>query len=163
MLRTVVDWSLFFRRLFGMSAASSGSRDPDLDKLVSVVMAYRLSDPLECLGNESVVIPVLDCRSLTLAQKLKWLFKFNRSDREFTINTWKDCRKQTRKSRMLPESMYLDLLAEMLAWTPGDGSPLDDDPDGWDAVNQIDFTDAIAVSDVISDVIACSGVVACVS
>lgn len=132
-LRTVIDWSVFFRRLAGGSVVTSVV-DPDWAKLRSAVMAYRLGVPLDFLGGEIASIPVLDSPLLTVEQKLRWISGFNAGKKEFTESDWKNARRQNRINSMLPEALYQDVLVAMMSWTTLDGSPLENDPDGWKVV-----------------------------
>ena len=59
------------------------------------------------------VIPYLNNNDLSVADKVDWINTFNKSKKKFTVNTWKDCRKQTRQSQMLPLELVKDLLLEM--------------------------------------------------
>lgn len=119
-LRTCEDWSLFFDKI---AAKKDGVRrniiDLEWSKLVSCIMAYRLGVPLAGFGNLPVSIPYLDDPDHTVAEKVAWINTFNTSQKKkFTENTWKDCRKQTRASQILSESLFIDKLKDMVSWTP---------------------------------------------
>ena len=119
-LRTCEDWNLFFDKV---DAKRDGVRrriiDLEWSKLVSCVMAYRLGVPLDAFGNNPVSIPYLDDNEHTVAEKVEWINRFNFSTKKkFTVNTWKDCRKQTRASQILSESLFIDKLKEMVSWKP---------------------------------------------
>ena len=114
-LRTVDDWKLFFDKI-AVKQLSKGQHIKDLEwsKLVSCIMVYRLGIPIGIYGNNPVDIPYLSDPDHTVQQKVDWINSFNRSKKKFTVNAWKDCRKQTRASQILPESVYIDLLKEMM-------------------------------------------------
>ena len=116
-LRTVADWQVFADKI---AAKTDGVRrhikDLAWSKLVSCIMAYRLEIPLAAYGNVPVHIPYLDDPNISVADKVEWINQFNSSRKNFTLNTWKDCRKQTRASQVLSESLYIDLLQEMISW-----------------------------------------------
>jgi hypothetical protein len=119
-LRTCDDWNLFFDKV---DAKKDGIRrriiDLEWSKLVSCVMVYRLGIPLDAFGTMPVNIPFLDDPSHTVAEKVDWINQFNGSEKKkFTVNTWKDCRKQTRASQILSESLFIDKLKDMIYWTP---------------------------------------------
>ena len=119
-LRTCEDWNLFFDKI---DIRKDGVRrriiDLEWSKLVSCIMAYRLGIPLSAFGNAPVSIPFLDDPDHTVEEKVDWINGFNASQKKkFTINTWKDCRKQTRSSQVLAESLYIDKLKDMVYWTP---------------------------------------------
>ena len=117
-LSTVEDWSRFFDKI---KARSSGVRrnitDLEWSKLVSCVMAYRLGIPLDTFGGP-VSIPFLDDPNHSVKEKVAWINHFNDSEKDFTENTWKDCRKQTRASQVLTEMLFIDKLKDMVYWTP---------------------------------------------
>ena len=114
MLRTVGDWKLFFDKI-AVKQFSKGQHITDLawSKLVSCIMVYRLGVPIGKYGNNPIDIPYLSDPDHTVQQKVDWINRFNRSEKKFTISTWKDCRKQTRASQILPEETFIDLLCEM--------------------------------------------------
>lgn len=115
-LRTVEDWNLFFDKI---NAKKDGIRrnikDLEWSKLVSCVMAYRLGIPLEEFDGP-VSIPYLDNYDHSVVEKVEWINQFNNSKKKFTVNTWKDCRKQTRVSQVLTETLYIEKLKEMVYW-----------------------------------------------
>lgn len=117
-LRTRNDWELFFDKV---SAKHDGVRrhikDLEWSKLVSCIMSYRLGLPIASFGNGPVSIPYLDDSDKTVEEKVAWINLFNSSKKKFTVNTWKDCRKQTRASQVLSEDLYIDLLKEMVSWS----------------------------------------------
>ena len=49
----------------------------------------------------------------TLSEKLDFINSFNRSGRTFTETNWKDCRKASRASQMLPVHVVSELLRSM--------------------------------------------------
>ena len=119
-LRTCEDWYLFFDKI---DSKRDGVRrriiDLEWSKLVSCVMSYRLGLPLDAFGNMPVSIPYLDDPDKSVAEKVEWINHFNDSKKKtFTVNTWKDCRKQTRASQVLSESLYIDKLMSMVNWKP---------------------------------------------
>jgi len=126
-LRTKEHWALFFDKVRGKQ--DGGRRqivDLEWSKLMSAVMAYRLAVPLDGLGGKPPIFPLLEAPSkgpkgtviVSVEDKVAWINSFNRSKKRFTVNSWKDCRKQNRLSQMLPELVYIDLVKEMLAWQP---------------------------------------------
>ena len=50
----------------------------------------------------------------TRAEKVAWINTHNHSGKEFTIENLKNCQRQDRKSKILPEKMLRDLLDEMM-------------------------------------------------
>jgi hypothetical protein len=114
-LRTVEDWKQFFNKI-AVKQLSKGQHITDLEwsKLVSCIMAYRLGIPIGKYGNNPVDIPYLSDSNHTVREKIDWINTFNRSKKKFTENTWKDCRKQTRVSQILPEDVFINLLDEMI-------------------------------------------------
>ena len=80
-------------------------------------MAYRLEIPLDAFGFTPVSIPYLDDPDKSVAEKVAWINQFNESQKEFTVNTWKDCRKQTRASQVLSEALYIEKLKDMMCWS----------------------------------------------
>lgn len=84
--------------------------------LFSAVMAYRLRVPVDALGGSPANIPFLDDRDNSVEEKVAWINKFNYSNKKFTVNNWKDCRKQQRISQMLPEPLYIETLEKMISW-----------------------------------------------
>lgn len=111
-LRTEADWALFFAKVERTS--NGGVRqltDLDWSKLFTCVMGYRLG-----LWD----IPYLNTSGLTVKDKVEWINKFNKSKKQFSENTWKDCRKHNRASQMLEKIIVEDLLIEMQTWTKGD-------------------------------------------
>ena len=128
-LRTCEDWNLFFDKV---DAKKDGVRrriiDLEWSKLVSCIMAYRLGIPLAGFGNAPVSIPYLDDPDRSVADKVEWIQSFNQSQKKkFTVNTWKDCRKQTRASQVLSESLFIDKLKDMVYWTAPAGGSEDED------------------------------------
>ena len=130
-LRTKEHWALYFDKIRGKQGGSRRQIvDLEWSKLVSAVMAYRLGVPLAGLGDRPPVFPVLDAPSkgpkgttiVSVGEKVAWINLFNRSKRVFTVNNWKDSRKQNRLSQMLPEPVFIDLVKEMLAWQPAAGT-----------------------------------------
>ena len=124
-LRTVDDWNLFFDKV---EAKKDGVRrnikDLEWSKLVSCVMSYRLGVPLDEFDGP-VRIPFMDDSNHSVAEKVDWINTFNKSKKKFTENTWKDCRKQTRASQILSESLFIDLLKDMVHW--GEDSESEED------------------------------------
>lgn len=101
-LRTQTDWDLFFAK----TKCSNGHRkisDLDWSILISCVMGYRLG-----LWD----IPYLN-QNLKVEEKIGWINSFNKSNKKFTINTWKDCRKQNRASQILEIDLIKDVLQSM--------------------------------------------------
>ena len=117
-LRTVEDWSLYFDKI---NSKRDGVRrhikDLEWSKLISCVMVYRLGIPLDAFGLTPVSIPYLDDPDKSVAEKVAWINQFNDSQKEFTVNTWKDCRKQTRASQVLSEALYIEKLKDMMYWS----------------------------------------------
>ncbi len=133
-LRSYKDWVLFFDKI---KMHSDGKHRIITDKewsiLFSAVMAYRLRVPLDAFNGEPANIPFLDDAEKSVAEKVEWINKYNHSSKVFTVNTWKDCRKQTRISQMLPEALFIDKVKEMI-----DNIACEDDY--W--VHEIDYTSA---------------------
>ena len=64
-------------------------------------------------------IPYLDDPDKSVDEKVDWINQFNGSaKKKFSVNTWKDCRKQTRASQVLSEALFIDKLKDMVYWMP---------------------------------------------
>lgn len=132
-LRSYKDWVMFFDKVRGKADGKYRIiKDLDWSSLVSAVMAYRLRVPLDAYGTAPVNIPFLDSTAHTVAEKVEWINQFNVSDKKFTVNTWKDCRKQQRITQMLPEPLFIEYIEAMLEW---------DETDGDFFCHDIDYTD----------------------
>lgn len=141
-LRSYKDWILYFDKVKSKSTGKKRIiKDLHWSELFSAVMAYRLKVPLDAFGQMPVEIDFLDDTSHTVEEKVDWINKFNRSSKKFTVNTWKDCRKQNRIEQMLPEAMFIEVIESMLAWDEGDEmwchetdytDGTHDRPDWWD-------------------------------
>ena len=108
-LRTEKDWSLFFAK--AERTAAGGVRqltDLDWSILFTCVMGYRLG-----LWD----IPHLNEQGLTVKDKIEWINQFNKSQKKFSENTWKDCRKQNRASQMLDRTLIVEVLTAMQNWS----------------------------------------------
>ena len=117
-LRSFKDWVMFFDKL---DARADGKhrivRDMEWSVLFSAVMAYRLRVPLDAHGGKPLAVPFLDDPAHSVADKVEWINEFfNLSKKPFTVNTWKDCRKQMRLAQMLPEALFIDKLDAMAGW-----------------------------------------------
>lgn len=131
-LRTYKDWVMFFDKIHSKADGKHRIiKDLEWSVLFSAVMAYRLRVPIADLDYMPANIPFLDSTGNTVEEKVAWINKFNRSEKVFTVNTWKDTRKQNRISQMLPEEMFIDILKEMIYWDETDGS--------WDACEPVDY------------------------
>ena len=102
-LRTQQEWNLFWLKLSDKETGKVRQLgDLEWTKLFSVVMGHRLgmwhSEELE--------------KCPTIKDKLAFINAHNHSNRMFTIDNWKDCRKEQRKSQMLPREMLEDVLKE---------------------------------------------------
>ena len=113
-LATMADWDKYFAKL-NQSCCNTCVQIKDLEwaRLMSCIRAYRMSVPLSALGDQPVQLPVLD--TYTREEKFDWINKHNRSKKEFGLNNWKDCGRQSRLTQILPESEFIDLLNEMIA------------------------------------------------
>lgn len=123
-LRSFEDWCLFFDKICSRSDGYHRKvTDLEWSILFSAVMAVRLQVPLQCLNGEAAAVPFLISTENSVDDKVEWINKFNKSSKRFTVNTWKDCRKQTRLSQMLPEQVFEAKVREMLEWnfTDDDG------------------------------------------
>lgn len=114
-LRTLNDWNIFYARLSSDGSSvgkrverhfrnSDGSDNLAWKTLTSVIMGYRLG---------FWDIPYLSRKDLSVAEKISWINTFNSSDKPFTENNWKDCRKKNRVGQMLDEDVLFDLLDSM--------------------------------------------------
>ena len=131
-LRSYKDWVMFFDKIHSKADGTHRIiKDMDWSILFSAIMAYRLRVPINALGNVPADIPFLDSTSNSVDEKVKWINKFNYSSKKFTVNTWKDTRKQNRITQMLPEVMFIDVLMDMIWWDETDGS--------WDVGEPIDY------------------------
>lgn len=118
-LATEEDWDIFFAKVSGKKTGNvQHIKDVEWSKLFSCVMAYRLGVPIQAYGGTAVRIPYLDSPDHTVQEKVDWINQFNTSRKKFNVNSWKDCRKQSRASQMLPESIFIDKLDQMVNWTP---------------------------------------------
>ena len=101
-LRTYEEISLFLHKV---NAAPSGVYIADLEwsKLMSCVRGH---------AKHYWTIPKLN--EGTRAEKVAWINTHNHSGKEFTIENLKNCQRQDRKSKILPEKMIKDLLDEMM-------------------------------------------------
>lgn len=102
-LRTQQEWNLFWLKLSDKETGKVRQLgDLEWTKLFSVVMGHRLgmwhSKELE------------ECQ--TVKDKLLFINSRNHSNRTFTLDNWKDCRKEQRKNQMLPREMLEDMLLE---------------------------------------------------
>ena len=114
-LATEDDWAVFFNKINAVKNGSGRAvTDMDWSMIVSCVMAVRLGIPLDCLGGSVADVPYLSSTTVSVADKIDWINKFNSSKRKFTLNTWKDCRKSSRQNQMLPSSEFHDLLLDMM-------------------------------------------------
>ena len=107
-LRTEKDWLIFFAK--AERTEKGGVRqlvDLDWSILFTCIMGYRLG-----LWD----IPYLNSVGLSVKDKVSWVNQFNKSKKQFTENTWKDCRKQNRASQMLDRKLCEDTLAAMQSW-----------------------------------------------
>lgn len=118
-LRTIDNWIEFFNKIqYKKDGVRRNVKDYEWTKLFSCIMAFRLGVPLDMNNGSPVIIPYLADNTHTVAEKVAWINKFNTSQKKFTENTWKDCRKQQRQSQMLPEHLFKDLLMDMINDTP---------------------------------------------
>lgn len=144
-LRSLDHWVLFFDKINNKLTGSCHNRvikDLAWSKLMSAVMAYRLQVPLDYLGNDYPHIPFLDDTSNSVEDKCSWINKFNHSHKKFTLNDWKNARRQTRISQMLPEITFKDVLDNMISWDPSSddmyGVSTDEELDSWCHENSYD-------------------------
>ena len=109
-LRTKNDWERFFLKLNGKPTNIRNSHqtrhvsDISWSRIMTVVMGHRLG---------RWTIPFLAEKGHTLSEKLDFINSFNRSGRTFTETNWKDCRKASRASQMLPVHVVSELLRSM--------------------------------------------------
>ena len=97
------EWNLFWLKLSDKETGKVRQLgDLEWTKLFSVVMGHRLgmwhSKELE------------ECQ--TVKDKLAFINSHNHSNRTFTLDNWKDCRKEQRKNQMLPREMLEDVLLD---------------------------------------------------
>lgn len=109
-LRTLADWEPFWVKVSKRSDGIMRVHLNDLDwsRIFTIVMGYRLG---------YWDIPHL--RSLeTVKDKVAWIQLFNKSDRAFSVNTWKNCGRKNRSSQMIHKYYVEDLLTEMQNYSP---------------------------------------------
>lgn len=102
-LRTMEDWSVFWQKI-DLNSSGAKPRDMDFSIIMSIVMGYR---------SHKFDIPSLDACE-TVADKIDFINKYNDSKKLFNINNWKDARKPSRQSNMLPDEFLMDKLNEMI-------------------------------------------------
>ena len=101
-LRTMNDWSVFWLKL-DLNSCGAKPRNFDFSILMSIVMGYR---------SGKFIIPKLDeCSSVS--EKIEYINKHNSSGKKFTLNNWKDARKPSRQSNMLPDEFLQEKLDEL--------------------------------------------------
>lgn len=104
-LRTARDWQNFFGKLVCSGTGKSRHiKDFEWSALMTCVMGHRLG---------LWEIPFLSRKDLTLDDKLSWINSFNTSSKKFSLNNWKDCRKQARSAQMLERCAVADKLYAM--------------------------------------------------
>ena len=105
-LRTVRDWDRFFAKLDGVNTSVPGCSprqhivDVEWSRIMTLVMGYRLG---------FWDIPYLS-EKRPISEKLDYINSLNKSQKVFTLNNWKDCRKAARKSQMLNKNFIVELL-----------------------------------------------------
>lgn len=102
-IRTKTDWDRFYLKLQDRADGYKRvTKDMEWCKLCSVIQGYhsKLWDLPEVTDAE------------TVADKIAVINRHNHSKQIFKTDTWKNCRKPERASKMLPEEFIKDLLEE---------------------------------------------------
>ena len=106
-LRTRKDWDLFYAKLSG-KVSRAKITDLEWAKLTSCIKYYRAG---------IIDIPILtyhtEDKSWKVADICAWIQRHNHSNKVFSENTWKDCRKPERLATALPLEEIEDLLKEL--------------------------------------------------
>ena len=106
-LRTLKDWQKFFGRLDNSYARQNNNSerikcisDIERSKIMTLIMGYRFGfwDIPELTSIKGV------------DDKIAYINTLNESDKPFTKNDWKNCRRPERKSQMLDNKWIVELL-----------------------------------------------------
>ncbi|MDD3485884.1 MAG: hypothetical protein PHI26_04515 [Atopobiaceae bacterium] len=106
-LRTEDDWRGFLVKVRSSLSGAPAERhvkDPDWSRLFTCVMGHRL---------RQWRVPTLDDPALSVEDKCAWVNQFDKSKKAFTPADWKNARRQTRQSQMLPRECVADMLQAM--------------------------------------------------